>query len=360
MKYITPSRLCVAATCFSGSLAGSSHTSKGTPYFSFGVIADIQYAPIESATNFSGSETRDYSGSLQEARRAVTFWNRMEPGLRFVAQLGDLVDGQNAGKYGQGLKLKESESERSMAAVLEELQKMNAPMYHAIGNHELYNFSYTELQERLNRNGGAVAEGGKFYFAFEPFEGWTVVMLNSYEVSIMNPQDSEGYREAERILRKHNPNDVIGGEGNVNFFEGLSGESLRYVPFNGGCGETQLQWLRETLSHARTRGNKVVVLTHVPIYHGASSWRTVTYDCKECLQVLHKEGQGAVVAVFAGHNHKGGYAVDECGIHHVTVQSPLTHGEAFGHVEAYDDRLELIGQGALPSRTLRFAKPARL
>ena len=40
--------------------------------------------------------------------------------------------------------------------------------------------------------------------------------------------------------------------------------------------------------------------------------------------------RGAVVAVFAGHLHRGGYAVDALGVHHVPVQSPLNFDECFG------------------------------
>ena len=73
-----------------------------SPLFSFGVIADIQYADIEDAMNFSKTEHRGYRNALQEAKRAVEYWKQLSPPPVFIAQLGDLIDGQNSGTYGQG------------------------------------------------------------------------------------------------------------------------------------------------------------------------------------------------------------------------------------------------------------------
>ena len=97
-----------------------------------------------------------------------------------------------------------------------------------------------------------------------------------------------------------------------------------------------------------------MLTSHTQRSHEAASWKTVSYDCVDALGILHGEGASCVVAVFAGHSHKGGYAIDHRGLHHVTVESPLTHGLSFGHVDVFEDRLELVGQGALPSRTLAF------
>ena len=51
-------------------------------------------------TNFAGTETRKYRGTLAQTHRAVEHWNSLD--LKFVANLGDLIDGQNAGGYGAG------------------------------------------------------------------------------------------------------------------------------------------------------------------------------------------------------------------------------------------------------------------
>ena len=79
------------------------------PRFSFGVIADIQYCDCDDATNFGGTETRAYRDTLRQIKLAVNSWNAA--GVLFVAQLGDLIDGQNAGGYGAGLQFDGPQSE---------------------------------------------------------------------------------------------------------------------------------------------------------------------------------------------------------------------------------------------------------
>ena len=54
------------------------------PQFSFGVVADIQYADQASAGR------RDYRGSIGKLESCVAAMNREK--LDFVIQLGDLVD----------------------------------------------------------------------------------------------------------------------------------------------------------------------------------------------------------------------------------------------------------------------------
>eukprot|EP00967_Tisochrysis_lutea_P073955 scaffold99206_cov35-Tisochrysis_lutea.AAC.1 len=62
------------------------------------------------------------------------------------------------------------------------------------------------------------------------------------------------------------------------------------------------------------------------------------------LIAAQEDGCGHVVAFLAGHLHRGGYAIDDEGIHHITVESPLTHTEAYGYVDVFCDRLEISGQ----------------
>jgi manganese-dependent ADP-ribose/CDP-alcohol diphosphatase len=115
------------------------------------------------------------------------------------------------------------------------------------------------------------------------------------------------------------------------------------------------------LTHqARERGDRIVVLTHVPFDSDAASKATVCYDCDEVIKILHEDGAGRVVAVFAGHCHKGGYNVDREGLHHITMPSPLSYAECFAHVEVHEDRLELVGGGGVTSRTLPFPKCQKL
>lgn len=103
-------------------------------------------------------------------------------------------------------------------------------------------------------------------------------------------------------IGEHNPNDVL-GEGYVDFFGGMSGEQLRFVPFNGACGPAQREWLRATLADCHARDEKVVLLSHLPLHHAAASWRNVAFDAPEVLNVIH-ESEAQVVCVLAGHKRK--------------------------------------------------------
>ena len=323
--------------------------STTTPVFSFGVIADIQYADIDDAMNFSKTEERGYRGASIEAQRAVNDWVAQSPKPLFIAQLGDLIDGQNSGTYGQGLSMESPQSKKACALVMNTLRSSGIPTVHAVGNHELYNFDWDELRILFNESTlGHRISDKEFYFSFTPFDGWTCIMLNPYKISMMQKEDEWGYQEAHRILKRHNKN--FQTQGTVNFFEGLEGLEQRFVPFNGGFGEEQLRWLKHTLEAAEKQGNRVMIFTHTPIFEGAASARNLAFDYDRALSVIHNSK--AVKVVMAGHYHRGGYAQDECGVHHVTIQSPLTHGHCFALVEVYKDKIECVGRGKQRSYTL--------
>lgn len=74
------------------------------------------------------------------------------------------------------------------------------------------------------------------------------------------------------------------------------------------------------------------------------------FNSDEVLSVLH-EFSGTVVAFFAGHDHTGGYDVDDHGIHHVIPPAPIDcqlGDSAFGEIFVHDDRLELRWFGSPP------------
>jgi len=342
--------------------------------FRFGVVADIQYCDCDDATNFAGTETRRYRGTLAQIHDAVTLWNglRRDAGLSFVIQLGDLIDGQNAGKYGAGLGFMSSgagpQSEVALKRVASELARCESPIYHAVGNHELYNFDWAGLRQRLQIPSlgwkiapsepadSAAAFGG---FSWQPVAGWTFVMLNAYNTSIEQPTGLPGHSAAASILAEHNPKcyeAVRQGKVGADYFSGLEESQMRYVPFNGGLGEDQLEWLRSELLAAKGRSDRVVVMSHLPLYPPAASPRTLMYDADEAMEIFRETG--VVVAVFAGHLHRGGYAVDDNGVHHVTVHSPLNFDECYGYCAVFDDRIELHGGAGLPSRTMQLRPPA--
>ena len=89
------------------------------------------------------------------------------------------------------------------------------------------------------------------------------------------PKQSPGYAAAAALLRAENPNPVL--DGPCDFFEGLEGPSLRFVPFNGGLGDAQLAWLAATLEEAGDA--PVVVFSHLPVFAGSNRRETRTARC---------------------------------------------------------------------------------
>lgn len=68
----------------------------------------------------------------------------------------------------------------------------------------------------------------------------------------------------------------------------------------------------------------------------------------------------SVVCYMAGHDHEGGYHLDqETGVHHVTLEGVIEtppDSNAFGTVAVYDDRMVLKGNGRIPDRVLCFPR----
>jgi len=324
------------------------------PQLRIALISDIQYANIDDAHDHGGFELRTYAASLEHTRHAVRRWRALRPHPACVLQLGDLIDGQNSGSYGQGLRFEAPRSREALREALDALHGAPAPVYHAVGNHELYNFSWDELRAHLNaeRDGvtHVVSRGERFYHSFSPAPGWRVVLLNAYELSEMQPAHLPGRAAAVELLRARNPNYGVPGR---DFFEGLPPALQRFVPFNGGFGRRQLEWLGDTLSDAARAGERVCAASHLPLSPDAASHRNLAFDAEEALALLCAR-PGLVPVYLAGHRHQGGYARCAGGVHHVTLQAPLTHGLCDAHLDLFEDRAELVGAGRHRSYSLAF------
>lgn len=173
-----------------------------TPLFTFGVIADIQYADLDDGYNFQRTSRRFYRTSIDLLRNALRAWSTAAVKPSFVLQLGDLIDGYNkpAGA-----------SERALAAVLEELGSASVHTHHVWGNHEFYNFSRDWLfGSGLNSTprGGPGGAGGQVYaYSFTPYPGFTFIVLDAYDVALLGrDESSQEHQEALRLLTHHNKN----------------------------------------------------------------------------------------------------------------------------------------------------------
>lgn len=241
-------------------------------------------------------------------------------------QLGDLIDGSNSDRGQSHVALE--------ATIKQVLQGVPCAVCDTVGNHELMNFSRAELGSMENL--GFTKE---WYSAFEPCRGWRAITLDSYQISVLGwPEDDPRLLEAQRLLAANNPNDLSGKD----WMKGLKGDARRFVPFNGGFGSEQLEWLRGELRKAAEASERVVIMSHAVLSPRACDGTTMAWDYKEALDVVH--ASGVVAAVVCGHDHKGGYHLN-AGVHHLTLRSPLNEpaSEAFGVLRAYRDRLEIRG-----------------
>jgi len=326
------------------------------PTFSFGIVADIQYANVPDGTSYAGIP-RFYRHSLDVARHAAQHYQ--EEKVSLVVNLGDIVDGKAQDVEAHGGDKPPNDVDPGHAAiddVLEALSVYNhGPILHTYGNHELYNLHRDDLGRKLDIPFVMEPCGDLVGYRSHCHGGVRFVVLDTYDVSLMQrcPQTSQKWRKAEAILAQHNPNFPK----YENSPQGLSGVKKRYVAFNGAIDVLQLEWLQLTLESARERCEKVVVISHQPILPGSSASVCLVWNYPEVLQIL-RSFSDVVVVSFSGHAHKGGYKRDTVsGIHFRVIEAVLENNhphKTYGLCDVYQDRLILRGFGNCTSAEFDF------
>ncbi|CAI9557081.1 unnamed protein product [Staurois parvus] len=326
------------------------------PYFSFGVIGDVQYSPKPNGLS-SWRVMRYFQQSLLHLQQAIEEWNREDPSPKFVLQLGDIIDTSNR-KLGRSVE--------ALETVLKEIEQTSIPFHHIWGNHELYNFNRDFLKrsklntswmhEQQNVHSERHDETGSHpdYYAyhFSPHSKFRIIVVDTYDLSIFGrKKDSQGYQDSLDFLEKAEE-----GEQNDNFHVG---SNRHLVEFNGGLGSKQLSWLDEVLTYCDQQNERVIIAGHVPIHPEAKRTPCLAWNYKDILQVIQSVfgSHQSVVCYFAGHDHSGGYHQDSHGIHHVTMEGVIESppdSNAFGTVDIYEDRMVLRGRGRVKNRVLIY------
>ncbi|XP_078510864.1 manganese-dependent ADP-ribose/CDP-alcohol diphosphatase-like isoform X2 [Lissotriton helveticus] len=346
-------------TCLKGICSECKESSRSPePFFTFGVIADIQYADKEDALSVWKTKMRYYRNSYYLLKSAIEEWNGAAPQPRFVLQLGDIIDGVN---------VKQKTSQTSLDKILREIEKSKAQFHHVWGNHEFYNFNRDFLiASQLNtkvledktplwpsttaricpENSGPV----QFYaYHFSPFPKFRFIIVDTYDLSVLGrDEDSPKYKQSVDCMFSDKPE-------NSEFCQDLSEEYC--LEFNGGFSNDQLDWLKEVLTFADKNNEKVVIAGHIPIHPEAKRGHCLAWNYKAILSILH--AHKCVVCYLAGHDHNGGYCVDDKGIHHVTLEGVIESppgSHAFGTVYVYDSKMVIKGKGRTPSRELPYRK----
>ncbi|XP_037318877.2 manganese-dependent ADP-ribose/CDP-alcohol diphosphatase isoform X1 [Pungitius pungitius] len=321
-----------------------------TPLFTFGVIADIQYADIDDGYDFTRTRRRYYRSSLQLLTNARRSWSESAVKPEFILQLGDIIDGVNKSC---------GDSDRALDTVLTEFNSGLLEVHHVWGNHEFYNFSRAALlRSRLNSTlhterclSEIQADSQLYAYHFSPFPGFRFVVLDAYDVSLLGREtSSDQYSDAMAVIKPHNNNE------DLNCPPVFFGQLRRFTMFNGGFSRQQLDWLDSALSSAEDKQERVTIVSHLPIHPCSTADICLAWNFDELLAIIRRHG--SVVCFMAGHDHDGGYYKDEdTGVHYVTLPGVIEtppDSNAFGTVSVYKDQMVLKGYGRVTDRVFPF------
>ncbi|CAL1534215.1 unnamed protein product [Lymnaea stagnalis] len=322
------------------------------PHITFGIVADVQYADCDDGTDFSKTRERFYRNSLSLLKNAINDWKRLDDPVAFVLQLGDLIDGKN--NLGG-----ENSSKKALSTALHPFNSLHIPVYHVIGNHDLYNLNRSfYLTSALNSSLSLSIETttNHLYYTFLPHPKLRVVALDTYEVGLLGYKDSpddENFKTAQLWFRQHNSNE------DINDVVGLEGLEKRWAAYNGGISEKQLQWLAQVLNKAQSKEENVIIITHVALQCEDRDYAIcLVWNYEEIMNVIRQFR--CVIGVFAGHEHAGWDFVDNHGIQHITLQGIIETrpgGNAYATARLWDETLTITGVGRVPSFTIPLRYP---
>ena len=262
--------------------------------FSFGLIADPQYADADMRMN------RYYRNSLEKIENCVNELNTHD--LAFVVTLGDMIDRDYS----------------SYDKILPILKNSKSVVYNVLGNHD---FSVDDkYKAEVRRRMGN--ERGYFVFSVGDFD---FIVLDGSEVSsFASEKGSKKYKLALALQ------------------EELKEAGLKNsASFNGAIGSRQLKWLDKRLKESTKADRKAILFCHFPLLPESG---LQLYNNLEVLKIINNHQ--CVVAWISGHNHEGAYHKSG-DIHHLTIKGMIEteHTGSYGIMEVYPDKLFLKGYG---------------
>jgi len=292
----------------------------------------------ENGKNFNGTKIRRFRQSLEMLFRASDCFLEDKTSCNIL--LGDVLDGKSS-RMGKQMEF--------LDEVLDVTLRTDRSWYAVMGNHEYYNFTRDQILSSLIPSSVRPAcAPARLYYSFSPHPGYKFIILDGYEMSTMGAATTEAQQQADALVREKNHNYAAGSD---NWFKDLPRENQRYVPFNGGLCQPQMQWLDSELREAAVNAEQCVIFCHMALCVRASQEQNLLWNCEEVLDMLYKTPPGTVMACIAGHDHNGGYAVDHHGIHHIVPPAPIECDEgenSFGTVQIYQDKLRIVWTGKRP------------
>lgn len=332
----------------------------------FGVLTDIQYADCDNRpAAYDPSKLRFYRGALTHIDKAFTYWKQANRNVKFVLQLGDIIDGLNHVLGG---------SHSAMRETLFHFENHSTiPTFHTVGNHELYNFNRKQLAQLFYESvaqfnippevfcplkpisNPSVFETPTLYYKFCPAPNLKFISLDCFDISVLGyDTNHQNYKEAAKILESMHGHNVFKDWDCDGPLEGLD---VRFQQMNGAIGKNQLTWLEKELTESDELGQKVIVFGHVSLSPDSTDWSCLLWNYDEVINIFHQHS--CVVTYFSGHSHSNGYAIDSHGISYIVftgiIETP-PDSSAFATISIYADRLEISGHGREESYIIPFKR----
>jgi len=284
----------------SGALQSINQSQK--PQFSFGIIADVQYADYDPVG------TRFYRSSLVKLREAVTSFK--EASADFIINLGDMIE----------------RDYKSYKPVLDIIDSSGLKTYHVAGNHDY------SVDPRFKIQLPVLPSSNEKYYSFV-YEKFRFIFLNGNEISTYISNNKTVIKQADDYIA------TLKNKGEINA-----------VDWNGGISSKQLAWLTNQLNEANGKNEKVFLICHFPVVP-ENAHNLLNY--KEVLPILEKYQN--IIAWFNGHNHAGNYGNFNM-IHFVTFKGMVetNANNSFAIVEVYSNKIWIRGYGREKSQILAY------
>lgn len=271
-----------------------------------GLIADPQYAdlPNEAPTRFP----MESLGRLHEAVEALNSMN-----LDATVVLGDFID----------------RGARNFAPVMKELERLDAPMWPVLGNHDFADDTYScgHVDEALE----ALGLTRETRYRYLDMESIRFVFTDTNEDAIIEATPGTTDYERGRAYI-----DELAAQGVVNA-----------KSWNGAIGEAQMHWLDETIDDAAAHHKEVIVFGHHCIW---PEHRENALNAPQIRDLLASKPN--VRAYINGHDHDGAYGVYR-GLPCVTIEGMVEYEDnAYAVLDISEDGISIEGFGRVPSRTI--------
>ena len=272
------------------------------PLFSFGIIADVQYADYDPAG------TRFYRFSTGKLRDALS--DLKSDSVSFIINLGDLID----------------RDIESYKPVMDILDSSRLKIYHVAGNHDY------SVDSKYKKKLPVLTPSKNGYYSMV-LKNFRFIFLNGNELSTYSSNNKSAIKKASDNLA------AMKKKGDINAVE-----------WNGGLSPEQIAWLKIQLDLADNASEKVFIVCHFPLIP-ENVHNLLNY--KEVLPLLGKYHN--IIAWLNGHNHAGNYGNYNM-IHFVTFKGMVETDSmnSFARVDVYKNKIWITGTGREKSQILAY------